>query len=480
LQYSIRDRGLVNLPEENTRMRLFYITSVTAVAVVLSGSCAPGSGSGAGNGEIADLVAKIDSIVNEPIEAGMVAGASVAVVKGSDTIALKGYGVADLEYDIPTPERAVYEIGSVTKQFTAVALLQLVEQGKVSLDDDLRDYLPDFPTQGNRITIRRLLDHTAGIRGYTEMPEFGVMATRKLPRDSLVAMFAKAPFDFPTGEQMIYSNSAYFLAGLIIEKVSGQSYADYVEEHLFERAGMPDSRYCSENAVYKSRAHGYDTDSTGALVRKGFIDHTYPYAAGSLCSTAWDLVAWNQALHGGKILGDEMYRELIAPGRLTDGTTLRYGGGLALSEVAGRPAIHHGGGIPGFLSQSAYLPDDDLILVVLFNTAGPVSPAAVVEEIAKAVVGEPTLRSQPFEGDYRDLVGTYTGVARGAPMQLAVVADGDALTASFGESDPDTLRYVGNDTFASGSTLVTFARENGSVAEVRVDRVYGYSTLRPE
>jgi CubicO group peptidase (beta-lactamase class C family) len=146
------------------------------------------------------LVAEIDSIANAPIEAGHVAGMSVAVVQGNDTIVLKGYGYADLELEAPTPPRAVYEIGSVTKQFTAAAILLLQEQDKLSLDDELTKFSPEYPTQGHRITIRRLLDHTSGIKVYTEIVEFGRLRTQRLPRDSAVALFSSKPFDFAPGE----------------------------------------------------------------------------------------------------------------------------------------------------------------------------------------------------------------------------------------------------------------------------------------
>ena len=210
--------------------------------------------------ERAALVARIDSIVNKPIASGKIAGASVAVVKGQDTILIKGYGKADLEFDVATPQDAIYEIGSVTKQFTAVAIMLLAEQGKLSLDDDITKFFPGYNSQGNKIPVRRLLDHTSGIKGYTEIPEFGRIGLTDAPQDTLVGIFSKKPFDFKTGEEEIYNNSAYFLAGLIIEKLSGKSYADFVKENLFDKAGMTNSRYCSESA---------DHQESRARVRRG-------------------------------------------------------------------------------------------------------------------------------------------------------------------------------------------------------------------
>jgi CubicO group peptidase (beta-lactamase class C family) len=353
--------------------RLFLPTISALLLAACAGSApAGGDGSTSSNAspERAALIARIDSIVNTPIASGKVAGASVAVVKGQDTILIKGYGKADLEFDVATPQDAIYEIGSVTKQFTAVGIMLLAEQGKLSLDDDITKYFPGYNSQGNRIPVRRLLDHTSGIKGYTELPEFGrIGMTDAL--DTLVGIFSKKPFDFKTGEEEIYNNSAYFLAGLIIEKLSGKTYADFVKENLFDKAGMTNSRYCSESAIVKNRAHGYDAaDTMGTLIRARYLNHKWPYAAGSLCSTVRDLVKWNHALHNGQILSPASYSELIAPSTLNDGTKLRYAKGLALVPLSGRRAIWHDGGINGFISLNRWLPDDTLSVVVLWNSPG--------------------------------------------------------------------------------------------------------------
>ena len=451
-----------------------------ARAAVVLGALASAAGTHAAGAQIRDRAAAakaVDSIVAAALKDGRAAGMSVAVVRGRDTVVMKGYGLADLEFDVPTPDRAIYEIGSVTKQFTAAAILQLEEQGKLSLDDDITKHVPDYPTQGHRLTLRRLLDHTSGIKGYTELPAFRSISTRKLPKDSLVAIFSKEKFDFAPGEGMVYNNSAYFLLGMVIEKLSGKSYGDYVSENLFKRAGMTDSRYCSENAIYKRRAHGYDMSPNG-LVRAGYLDHTYPYSAGSLCSTVGDLVAWTRALHEGRILGAKAYQTLITPNTLNDGTRLRYAGGLASHYVAGHRVIEHGGGINGFLSEAAYFPDDSAIIVVLINTAGPVSPMALTTSIAEAVLGKRAAKSERFAGDVAPLAGMYKGVGRGREMVATVRADSGVLSVQLGPQGRDTLRYVGGDTFESNQGgRFTFVREAGRVTKLRADLIYGYSVL---
>ena len=349
--------------------------------------------------------------------------------------------------------------------------MQLVEQGKLSLDDEITKHLPSYPTQGQRVTVRRLLDHTSGIRGYTELREFGALATRTLPRDSLVALFSARPFDFAPGAAQAYNNSAYFLLGLIVEKLSGQPYATYVKEQLFARAGMGDSRYCSNDEVVLRRAHGYQPGA-GGMRRASYIDHTWPYAAGSLCSTVGDLVAWTRALHGGRILGPAAYRQFLTPGQLNDGTPLRYAMGLFVNDsIAGHAALHHGGDIPGFSSYLAYLPGDSMTVAVLVNTAGPVRPETLTQAIVVALLGDRTPNPLAWRGRAADYVGEYRGIGRGREQVIAIAADsaarGMVVRLNGGPAEP--LAFLGGETFGRGPVRYTFVRERGRVTKVRTD-----------
>jgi CubicO group peptidase (beta-lactamase class C family) len=424
--------------------------------------------------------ARIDSLINGQIERGRIAGASVAVVKGTDTIRMRGYGKADLDLDVATPEQGIYEIGSVTKQFTAAALMQLVEQGKVGLDDDITKYLPTYPTQGNQIAVRRLLDHTSGIRGYTEIVEARRFFQIKYPKDSVVALFASKPFDFPTGERLVYNNSGYFLLGLIIENVSGQSYGDYVRKRIFEPLGMGRSSYCSETAVVKGRVHGYSYVSNG-LIHAFQSDHSWPYAAGSLCSTAGDLITWLRALHhGDRVISRDAYRQMTSPGKLNDGTQVRYAMGLSVVEEAGRRMISHGGGISGFVSETRYYPGDDLYVVLLINTAGGADASDGARNIAEIVLGpSKEAPGQAFTGDLSPFAGTYRGVGRGLPIQLAVAVEGGRLVARIGpQQNPRPLRYLGGNRFAGpGRDWYTFVRDGDRVTAVQLDQVSVVSRL---
>ena len=456
-----------------------FLVPALATAIVAAGTPHPKAAGSAGPSADSVLSA-IDRTMDAPIKSGKVAGASVSVMRRGETVLSKSYGSADLELDVPMPADASFEIGSVTKQFTAASILLLAERGRLSVDDDVTKHLPDYPTHGQRITIRHLLTHTSGIKGYTEMPEFGDLMKLKKPRESLVTLFSEKPLDFMPGEALVYNNSAYFLLGLIIEKLSGQTYADFVKSNLFDKASMRDSYYCSESAIHRHHAHGYDTDN-GALVLKGFISHVWPYSAGSLCSTASDLSAWLAALHGGRILNADSYRAMITPTSLADGTKTRYGFGVGVADLGGRRAIFHGGGINGFLSEAEYFPDSGLSIVVLLNTAGPAGPSDLAREIADTVLGKLPENTIKFTGDSTAYAGTFEGVGRGRQTTITIAADGDSLTMK-GNGPPtapaQTLTYRGGDTFGVKDTLVIFERDGGKVTRLRLDNVFGHYPLK--
>ena len=462
-----------------TRSNVF-LTTVAGALVVAAGLLPSAAGQSTQSGATSAASAAIDAIMKKPIKAGTVAGASIAVTQRGENIASKSYGLADLELDVPMPADASFEIGSVTKQFTAASILLLAERGKLSVDDDITKHLPQYPTHGQQITIRHLLTHTSGIKGYTELPEFGDLMKLTKPRDTLVALFGEKPLDFPPGQALVYNNSAYFLLGLIIEKVSGQPYGDFVKANLFDKAGMSGSYYCSESAVHHHHAHGYDT-SNGTLVLKGFISHTWPYAAGSLCSTASDLSAWLAALHGGRLLSAESYKTMTTPTSLADGTKARYGFGVGVAQLGGRAAIFHGGGINGFLSEVEYFPESGLSIVVLLNTAGPVGPSDLALEIADAVLGTAPDQTMTFSGDLTSFAGTFEGVGRGRPTTVTIAVEAGALTMK-GAGPPtapaQTLTYRGGDTFGVKNTLVSFEREGERVTRLRLDSVFGHYPLK--
>jgi CubicO group peptidase (beta-lactamase class C family) len=409
----------------------------------------------------AAVVARLDSIAESAVKAGRVVGLSVAVVHGLDTLLLTGYGQADVELNVPTPPEALYDIGSVTKQFTAAAILQLRDAGKLDLDADMSRYLPDFPTQGRRISVRRLLNHTSGIKGITEIPEFGDLSRRALPRDSAIALIARQRFEFEPGEAQIYNNSAYILLGLIIEKQSGMSYEEYVENQIFAPLGMHRSRYCSNTEVVTDRAHGY-AFAGPELRRANYVDHRWPYAAGSLCSTAANMVTWLQALHGGKVLSARSYAEMTAPATLVDGTPTRYGMGISLADdPRGARMISHGGTIEGFTSHASWYPDQRVAVVVLMNSTGGMSPASLASALVAEIVPPAPLPVRRFTGRAEVLSGTYTGPARGRPLTVVITAGGDgAVMVSPNGAPAQPAKWIDGLRFRSGPNEIRFDTRN--------------------
>jgi CubicO group peptidase (beta-lactamase class C family) len=403
------------------------------------------------------LAERLDSLAGSGVLTKRAVGTVAAVVKGNDTLLMKGYGKANVEWDVPMPADAMFEIGSVAKQFTAAAILQLRDEGKLSLDDEITKWLPDFDTRGNKVTVRRLLDHTSGIVGLTEMPEFGLLAWNpRFPRDSAYALIKRYPFQFPTGTAQMYNNSAVWLAGLIIEKASGMTYEDYIEQRIFAPLGMTRSMYCNSGENVPRRANGYSVQN-GVIGRAPTNVHTWPFAAGSLCSTAGDLVTWVKALHGGKVLSPRSYQEMITPAKLNDGTPLRYGMGIAVGKDSrGLTYIGHGGSVTGFTAEAGWYPDAKLAVVVLTNSSGNVDAGDVAGELAAELLPGQRPTVAPFTGDAAPLVGTYKGPGRGRDMVIQVTQAPQGIAVSINGGPPRPAPWVEGMTFRMGSTFLIF------------------------
>lgn len=294
-------------------------------------------------------------------------GVAVLVARDGKVLYRKGHGMADLEFGLPMKADYVFRIGSITKQFTAAAILQLEEAGKLSLSDDITKYLPDYPTGGQTITIENLLNHTSGIKSYTGMEQFTNEWRRKdLTPDSLISFFKNEPMDFAPGENWRYNNSAYIILGYIIEKVSGMNYADYVEKKFFQPLGMKNSYYDYTGEIIPNRLPGYQREGE-KYENANYLSMTLPYAAGSLLSTVDDLFTWYKAVAAGKIISPENLKKSISPTKIKTGNSIAYGYGLSTGNIQGSPFYGHTGGINGFLSVSLYLPIEEIFVVLLTN-----------------------------------------------------------------------------------------------------------------
>lgn len=313
-------------------------------------------------------VARVDAIVQKALHQPGAVGVSVAVGRGDELLCAKGYGFADLEFAVNADEETMFRIGSVTKQFTAAAIWKLAERGKLSVDDPLTKFLPDYPTHGQELTLRHLLTHTGGIPNYTDLGEvWHRNLARELPDEELVALWKDLPLDFAPGEKWNYSNSGYYLLGMVVAKVSGQDYAQFLRETFFEPLKLTRTRYDSNSELIPNRAQGYAFED-GKFANDDLIGMSQPGAAGALISTASDLVRWQQALVAGRVVKAESYEEMTLPFLLTNGRETQYGMGLMLSPQAGQPCVWHGGGINGFNSVLMYFPDARLHVAVISNS----------------------------------------------------------------------------------------------------------------
>lgn len=358
-----------------------------------------------------DLSSKIASIMKETFPADG-PGAAVIVVKGGEVVYEGAVGMADIEHGVPLTAESVFRLGSITKQFTAAAILLLAEREQLSLDDPITKYLPDYPTHGHTITIRHLLTHTSGIFNYTDIP--GYMATkirRDLTTEELIDVFESLPMNFAPGERFGYSNSGYVLLGAIIEEVSEQSYADFMEENVFDPLGMERTYYGSHMRIIPNRAEGY-AYGADEPVHAPYLSMTQPHAAGSLLSTVGDLAIWDAALYTDALLTAESREAMFTKPTLNSGEESNYAFGFMIGEFRGTPSISHGGGIPGFVTNAIRLPAHEVYVAVLCNTlVPPQGPSVVSQKLAALAIGNPFPEFSRIEVS-PEILETYVGVYR--------------------------------------------------------------------
>ena len=339
-------------------------------------------------------------------------GAAVIVVKDGRTLFRKAYGMADLELGVPLQPDMVFRLGSITKQFTAAAILMLAEEGKLSLQDPIEKHLAGYPTQGHVITIEHLLTHTSGIQSYTDMP--GWMTSRiqgPMTVTELVDGFKKEPMQFAPGEKWAYNNSGYVLLGAIVEKASGKTYEAFVRERIFQPLGMTASYYDRTEPIIPKRAPGYTREGDQPRNAR-YLSMTQPYAAGSLASTVDDLARWDGSLYTETLLKKASLERAWTPYVLKDGKPTGYGYGWGVSKLRGRRAISHGGGIFGFSTYAVRLPDERVYVAVLCNSDSPsADPGYVAKKIAALAVGDPFPEPAAITLDPK-ILERYAGVYR--------------------------------------------------------------------
>ncbi len=310
-----------------------------------------------------NLEEKFDTLLNEKYKSDG-PGAAVLISKKGKIIYHKAFGLANMELETAMKTDNVFEIGSITKQFTAVAILMLMEQGKLSAEDEITKFIPDYPIHGKKITIHHLLNHTSGIKSYTSM-NLSEIAPKDMTPTEIIDYFKNEPMDFDPGTKWRYNNSGYIILGYIIEKVSGQTYEDFIEENVFKTLQMNNSRYGHKGEIIKNRASGYQTRD--GFVNANYLSMTLPYAAGSLMSTVEDLHKWQNAINTNVLVKAETIEKAFQNTKLNNGKPTYYGYGWSVNEVNGSPSIEHGGGIFGYTAYQLYIPEEDVHAAILTN-----------------------------------------------------------------------------------------------------------------
>ncbi|SMD08166.1 serine hydrolase domain-containing protein [Pedobacter africanus] len=311
------------------------------------------------------LEAKIDSLIRKDFAGNDGPGGVFMVAQHGKPVYEKAFGKANLELNAAMAPEHVFQLGSMTKQFTAIAILMLEEQGKLAVSDPLSKYVPDYP-QGDKITLHHLLTHTSGIRDFTKMKSLPEIAQKDMTPRMMVDFFKNEKVDFLPGEKFEYNNSGYVLLGYIIELVSGGTYEDFINKQIFEKAGMKQSCYASDRKVILNRAYGYHKKTTG-YVNKTTISFSVPFASGALMSTSEDLLKWQEALNKHLLLSEQETRKAFSRYRLNNGEEFTYGYGWHLKTLNGRATREHGGSIFGFKTMGIYIPEEDIYVVGLSN-----------------------------------------------------------------------------------------------------------------
>ena len=399
-------------------------------------------------------------------------GCAALVMKKGVVVYRKAFGKADLELNVNMQPDLIFRIGSITKQFTAVAILQLEEQGKLSLQDSITKFIPGFPTHGYKITVENLLTHTSGIKNVTGMSQWTEEVRRKdMTPKEIVEFFKDQPLDFEPGTKYSYSNSGYILLGVIIEKVSGETYAGYLEKHILKPLALNHTLYDNTSEVLKNRVKGYGKADTG-YVNASYLSMTQPYAAGSLLSTVDDLYTWTKGVRSGKIIKPETFAKAVVPYKLKNGSSTGYGYGLVIGDIFGSQTIWHNGGINGFLTSGIYIPSEDVFVAVFSNCDG-ISPDNAALKMAATAIGEmPVMKETALDSL---ILKKYCGVYEDGSGEQRVITfkDGKLFSQRTGGQQFQLTPYASNKFFYNdGMSFYEFISDkDGKVTAVKYEAI---------
>jgi len=354
-----------------------------------------------------DFSQKADDYLKAELNAGRFAG-SVMAARSNQIVFMKGYGLANRELDVANAPDTKFRLGSITKQFTALCVLILQEQGKLSVEDPISKFVPDCPSAWSKIKIRHLLTHTSGIPNFTSFPDNNSTLMLPSPPEKTMKRFRDKPLEFEPGERFAYSNSGYVLLGYIVEKASGQSYEQFVRQFVFKPLGMKDSGYDHFETILPHRATGY-TQEGDTWINSAYMDMTIPHGAGALYSTVEDFFRWYQCWREQKLVSAESWKAMTTPLKGNFG----YGFGIGVVEQFGLKEFAHDGGVNGFGTSMKWFPSAD-VFVAAFANSDSAHPHEVADNLAALLLGKPlnlpkektatkleASRLEPFVGRYR-------------------------------------------------------------------------------
>ena len=403
-----------------------------------------------------DFAERAQAILDQSYDADA-PGAVAIVVDDGKVVFEAGRGLADIEKGTPITPDTVFRYASITKQFTAATILQLVAEGDVELDAAVSRYLPEYGGEAGKATIRQLLNHTSGIMSYTNIPNFREPENMASPKTTAEMMALIAAQEMPAahGDRMAYNNSAYVLLGAVIERLSGTNWDVAIRERIAAPLGLASLTSGVYEGGIAAMATGYGKEDD-QYVAAETIHMSLPHAAGALVGTAGDLATWAQALHSGRVVSAPLYAQMIAPTTLADGDTSPFGFGLSNSEVRGTATIGHSGGIPGFSTDSLYMPDEDVFVAVLANSNSPkTDPSFVMKSLAALAIGNPypVYEEQPLDLDgLESFLGRYDWDGRTRDL---FVEDGKLFTQRDGSQKLE-VKYAGDGIYYYGPDSATF------------------------
>jgi CubicO group peptidase (beta-lactamase class C family) len=417
--------------------------------------------------KVDELFAKWDSTVSP--------GAALGIIQDGKFIYKRGFGMANLEHNIPITSKTVFRIGSTSKQFTAAAAAILSIQGKISLDDDIRNFIPELPDYSKPITVRNLIHHTSGIRDYLGLAYLSGKSDDDFytPEDTVSMIARQKTLNFVPGDEHLYSNSGYFLLGEIVKRVSGKTLNEFAQEHVFEPLGMHNTHFHDDHTrIVKNRADGHIHSKGSLKISNTTLNHV---GDGGVFTTVEDLFLWDQAFYNFK-LGKELMDLLHQTGVLNDKKELTYAFGLDVSDYKGLKLVSHGGGFVGFRAEMIRFPEEKFTVICLANL-GSINPSRLCRQVADIYLSEKFIEEKKVEETRRPAAPKKKDTPKIAPLTLAeleayagsyyndelpatyiIAVEKEMLRFKHRNAPKASLRPLDKDKFTSGYGKIEFTR----------------------